>query len=542
MQIGPEMVKAWTLEIEESWIGTKVQRVESADLWAALELFPKGWLLFSWFPESCGSGSVTKNAVDSLLRVGRKRPPISLALKSELAGARLLGAEQLNFDRVLSLRFSRPVGLGISQERVLILEASPRFSNLLLAEGSLKVLERAFHGRPGEMGVDRTRPGFRYIAPPGLQGPPPPHWPENVHPETLDRLRGIGKGLVSALSDHWDELPEPEEKLGRLYSRDEGGVRARWKIQRFQKALLAFPVLIPGLEVLGESPLEATGCEIVEDLLRHAARRKSLAAGSLDREAGRHMRNRLEGLKKQLEESSRADLWKKWGEALLSTNDEQFDGRQEVEVSSWALSGEEKLRVPVDPRLTRVQNAQLLFSRYRKGKSVFEKVGGEIRKLEAEIAELEQDEVLAEALALCEGKTREKLSKLSPKKADAKIAGVRKFEIEGFPVLVGTSARGNRQVTFRLSSPEDLWFHAKDVPGAHVIVKTGKREVPEWVVEKAAAIAAFFSKARTSSTAVVVEMTEKRHVKSRNSESPGAVFYTDSTALTVKPAIPGEDP
>jgi len=354
-------------------------------------------------------------------------------------------------------------------------------------------------------------------------------------------LRGIGKGLVSALSEHWDEVPEPAEKLGRLYSREESASLACWKLQRFEKALLAFPVVIPGSMELGGSPLEATGQEIVEGLLQQAARRKSLSGIRPKGEGDRHIRNRLEGLKKQLEESSRADLLKKWGEALLSASDEGFEGKKEVEVPSWGHSGPEMIRVPVDPRLTRVQNAQLFFSRYRKANSVFEQVKVEIRKLEAEIAEMEQDEVLAEALAVLVGKARDKLSKPSRKKADIKAPGVRRFEIGGFPVLVGTSARGNRQVTFRLSSPEDLWFHAKDVAGAHVIVKTGKREVPEWVVGKAAAIAAFFSKAR-GSEAVVVEMTEKRHVRSRNSESPGAVFYTDSTALTVRPAVPDGDP
>lgn len=541
MQIGPEMVKAWALEIEGSWIGAKVQRIESADSWAALELFPKGWLLFSWFPESCGCGCVGKGGIEVLLGAGRRKPPIALALKSELAGARLSGARQVNFDRLLCVRFSRPVGLGISQERLLVLESSPRFSNLILADENLKVLERASHGRPAGMDIDRTRPGFRYTPPPEVEGLPPTQWPEDIRPEMLPRLRGIGKGLVSALSGHWYEVPEPAEKLGRLYSPKASDVPARWVLQRFEKALLAFPVAIPGSVELGGSSLDTTGCEIVGDLLQQVARRKNPAARSTDGERGRHLHNRLEGLKRQLEESSQADLWKKWGEALLSSSDESFEGKNEVEVSSWGLAGEETHRVPVDPRLTRVQNAQVLFSRYRKGKIVFDQVRGEIRKLEAEIADMEQDEILAEALSLCGKKPQEKLSKPSRKKEDTKAPGVRRFDVGGFPVLVGTNARGNRQVTFRLSSPEDLWFHAKDVPGAHVIVKTGKREVPGWVVEKAAAIAAFFSKARTS-PAVVVEMAEKRHVRSRNSESPGAVFYKDSTALTVKPAVPGEDP
>src|SRR5690606_18415719 len=144
----------------------------------------------------------------------------------------------------------------------LILESSPRFSNLILADENLKVLERASHGRPAGMGLDRTRPGFRYTPPPEVEGLPPTQWPEDIRPEMLPRLRGIGKGLVSALSGHWYEVPEPAEKLGRLYSLKASDVPARWVLQRFGKALLAFPVAIPGSVELGGSSLDTTGCEI----------------------------------------------------------------------------------------------------------------------------------------------------------------------------------------------------------------------------------------------------------------------------------------
>jgi len=160
-----------------------------------------------------------------------------------------------------------------------------------------------------------------------------------------------------------------------------------------------------------------------------------------------------------------------------------------------------------------------------------EHVVQEIRKIEQEIQNLEQDEILSEALSICLRTNR--AGKPHP------VSGVRRFEVEGFPVFVGTSAKSNREVTFRLASPEDLWFHAKGVPGAHVILKTGRRQVPRPVIETAASIAAFFSKARNRSAAVV-EMTEKRHVRAARGGNPGEVIVTRSAVLTVTADLPDE--
>jgi predicted ribosome quality control (RQC) complex YloA/Tae2 family protein len=538
VKIGPEMVKAWAVEIQVAWAGTRVRRVEGADLWAGIRLYPKGWLIFSWFPETCGCGIIAREVLDGLLKLGKRQPPIVLALKSQIMGARLTGAEQLNADRVLLLHFSRPVGLGISQPRTLILEASPRFSNLILADGNLQVLETGCHGRPGDGGPGRTRPGFSYQPPPVVQGVPPSKWPPVVTTEVFKGLRGIGKGLSEALRGCWDDLQNPREALFGLYNPKDSAPLDSFLPQRVGDSLSVFPFILPTAKPIPGSPLEATGAELAEGLLARASLTVGKKPGSGLARESRRLRNRLDGLRRQLAECEQAELWKKYGEALLSSMVEIPEKALEIEIPCWGASGPEMLRVPVDPGLTRVQNAQACFKRYRKGNSIKEQVGAELRKLEMEIASLEQDEILAEALALCAGGIQQGVGKAPGRKKGGKDSGVHRFEIGDFPVLVGTSAFGNRQVTFRLSSPEDLWLHVKDLPGAHVIVKTGKRPVPQAVIEQAAGIAAFFSKARMSPFAVV-EMTERRHVRSRQGQNPGSVFYTQSTAITVRPGLPG---
>ncbi len=532
VKIGPEMVRAWVGEIEGSWGAARVRRIEGADLWVAMEVYPKGWLIFSWFPEACGCGLVTRETVDRLIGLGRSMPPISLALKSHLAGARLVAAGQINADRVFFLRFSRPVGLGISLERTVVMEASPRFANLVLADEKLRVIEAASHAGPGEEGLARTGPGWRYLPPPSIEGRLPQEWPAEISPENLKSLRGIGKNLIEGLQDCWEALENPGEALRGIY--DSLSPDA-FLPQRKGGALTVFPVVLPGFEALSGSALEVTGAEIAFSLAKRATFLQGRRKGDTFANQSRRLRNRLDGLRRQLADCEEAETWRKRGEALLSSDWKGEEGVDEVEATYWGADGPEVLRIPVDPELTKAGNSQACFRRYRKGKDIRERVVAEIRNTECELGDLEQDELLAEALALW-GATNRRGKKPAAGKGK-KDGGVHRLEIGGFPVLVGTSAKGNRNVTFRLASGEDLWFHAKDIPGAHVIVKTGKRQVPEEVIVAAAQLAAFFSKARNNPM-VVVEMTEKRHVRSRQGVNPGEVSYTFPKAYTVRPSLP----
>ncbi len=540
LRVGPETVRAWSLEINEFWAGTRVRRIEGADSWIALELHPKGWLICSWHPESCGCGSVDRETIDRLRLAGCRQPPILLALRSHLSGSHLVGARQLNSDRVLLIRFSRPVGLGISRERNLILEASMRFSNLILTDENRNVLETARIQKLSGDRASRNRPGFLYLPPPEVEGLEPSEWPEEITPAGLPMLRGIGKGLIEILQSNWDKLDAPGKLLKSLYSADallSSGIFLPQ--QRSGGAFLVFPVVIPGAEKLEGTPLVAAGARIAEALADRSFRPEGRKAGSPGGRKSRQLKNRLEGLRIQLAECGQAELWKLRGEALLSWQGEIPAGVPEVEVRFWGERGEETLRIPVNPRLSRIENAQACFRHYHKGKAMKEQVELEIRRLEQEILNLEQDEILSEALSISLRKNRGGKPYSGEGRKPGRIAGVRRFEIGGFPVFVGTSAKGNREATFRIASPEDLWFHAKGVPGAHVILKTGRRQVPQPVIEAAASIAAFFSKARTS-CAAFVEMSEKRHVRAISGNNPGEVTVSRSTVLTVTPSLPDE--
>ena len=104
----------------------------------------------------------------------------------------------------------------------------------------------------------------------------------------------------------------------------------------------------------------------------------------------------------------------------------------------------------------------------------------------------------------------------------------------GLTLLVGKNSRQNEEVTFRQASPNDLWLHARGVPGAHVIVKSGGRPVPDPVLREAAALAAYYSQSREA-TSVPVDYTEQRYVRHIKGGGPGMVTYEREHTLHVAP-------
>jgi predicted ribosome quality control (RQC) complex YloA/Tae2 family protein len=108
---------------------------------------------------------------------------------------------------------------------------------------------------------------------------------------------------------------------------------------------------------------------------------------------------------------------------------------------------------------------------------------------------------------------------------------------EGFTIWVGRNSRQNDQVTFTKGASDDLWLHARGVPGAHVIVKTENRAVPEAVIRRAAELAAYFSTARDE-TRVRVDVTRRKYVRKIKGGKLGMVTYRNEEPVEVAPCGP----
>jgi predicted ribosome quality control (RQC) complex YloA/Tae2 family protein len=198
------------------------------------------------------------------------------------------------------------------------------------------------------------------------------------------------------------------------------------------------------------------------------------------------------------------------------------------------------VHIELDPTQSAAENAQEYFRRYKKAKSAATKVPGRLAQVERELAYLDQlatDLALAEdqpGIAEVETALAEAAYLPKPAKRSRPARGpLRVVSDEGFLMLVGRNSWQNEEVTFRRSKGHDLWLHAKGVPGAHVVIRTEARDVPEATLQRAAELAARYSAARDERRAAV-DYTLRRNVRRMKRGKPGQVVYKGQKTLIVQ--------
>jgi predicted ribosome quality control (RQC) complex YloA/Tae2 family protein len=256
-------------------------------------------------------------------------------------------------------------------------------------------------------------------------------------------------------------------------------------------------------------------------------------------EARKRVQNRVQALERQLIPQEEIDRLRLSGEMILAYAHAIQRGQKTVE-AQFDLDGA-PLVIDLDPDLTAVKNAQTYFRRYEKAKAAVADIPALLGKAKLELAYLDQ---LSTDLALASNwpEIDEVRSALidggySPRKRNVVMQRgkpLRLVSADGLTILIGRSARQNHEVTFRRAAPQDLWLHAVDVPGSHVIVNLAGQQVPERTLDRAAELAAYYSAARGEGS-VLVAYTQRRYVRPIRGAGPGMVTYTREQTIAVTP-------
>jgi len=492
--------------------------------------------------------------------------PLLLLLRKWVRGGRLVDVTQPPWERILALHFEGPSG-----PCRLVAELIGRYSNIILVGPDERVLEAMKRVGPDLNRYRVTLPAHPYQPPPTPPGRQPPI--------------GITAGawaaiLASAASD---------ERLHRLLTRRllavsptaareiaaraAGDAKAEVRAASPGALVAATEELFAPLEdgswaphvalddeadkrhpnVIAFAPYEPRQFERIEpapdisDAMgryfqqrfaadSYAAIRQRVQAW-IDRAQSRTARA-LEQLRAKVVEEEQVNRLREAGELLLTYQGQVKRGACEVTLPDYEGTPR---AVALDPTLTPVENAQAYFRRYRKAHRAAEKIPARIAKFTADRAYLEQ---LAADLALAESRpeieeVRHALAEggwtpKARKRKSGQVSGPRYFEVSGFPIYVGRNARQNEQVTFKQAGPDDLWLHTRDVPGAHVIIKSGRQDAPEEVIQRAAELAAYYSPARDSGRVAVI-VTRRRFVRRLRGGHPGLVTYRNERTVWVEP-------
>lgn len=251
----------------------------------------------------------------------------------------------------------------------------------------------------------------------------------------------------------------------------------------------------------------------------------------------------------QMRDTQKKEQYRVYGELLNTYGYSAAPGAKSIEVLNYYTN--EPVIIPLDPTLTAVSNAKKYFDKYQKMKRTYEALSALTVEVKAEIDHLEsiataldmavkeEDLVEIKEELIQSGYIRRKAGSRQQKKASRPL---HYCNPEGFHFYVGKNNLQNDNLTFKFASGGDWWFHAKGIPGSHVILKTdGTQKIPDTAFEDAARLAAFYSKGRNQDK-VEIDYVQKKQVKKPAGAKPGFVVYytnysmmmdTDISRLTI---------
>ncbi|HEY6400115.1 MAG TPA: NFACT RNA binding domain-containing protein, partial [Blastocatellia bacterium] len=478
------------------------------------------------------------------------------------------------YDRVARLEFSVKEKDGKSVRRQLVAALTGRSANVLLIEDSRIIASLR----------ERDEKITQYV------DPPPP--PDKLDPflcdaeklneliagaggdlaEAARRLIGFApvyarelaargrrerpdKALHNLLSDLYESPPKPTIYSPLAAPAGPAGIdELKREIWRDDFDLVLSPIELESLSGWSAlhftSVIEATDAYfgLLEERRRLFAVKRKLRSHLLSRL--RQRRELLNQLSRDLDKFSNGELHQRYGELLLANLRQAVKTGGGFTVTDFYDEAQPLIEIPSTGIPTPQEAAEHYFKLARKARRGYEKVTARLPIVENEIAQMEKH--MAELDA---GAGADKLKSLAaelklpapekkpsqPAKKVEKIPGVRRYRSsDGYEILVGRAGADNDHLTFRVAKSYDLWLHAADYPGSHVVIRNPQRKsIPSRAITEAAQLAAKFSQARTLPRAAV-NYCERKYVTKMKGFAPGQVRLSSFKTVMVEPAEAGE--
>ena len=463
-----------------------------------------------------------------------------MVMRKYLQGAVIEAIQQVENDRILEISVSNKNEIGDSVAVTLVIEIMGKHSNIILLDkASGKIIEAIKHVGFSQNSYRTILPGSTYVAPPQTGSLNPftvgdEKLFEILHTEDLEpkRLQQIFQGL------------------GRDTATELSGRLTADKLKTF-RAFFASPTQ-PSLTEKSFSALlfsdsktqMSTLSELLDTFYKDKAERDRVnqQASELIRRVENELEKNRKKLGKQEEEllaTENAEEFRQKGELLTTFLHQVPNDQEQVELDNYYTG--EKISISLDKALTPNQNAQRYFKRYQKLKEAVKHLTSLIEETRATILYLESVETALAQASLTEiAEIREELVQTGfiRRRQREKIQKRQKPEkylaTDGQTIiLVGRNNLQNDELTFKIAKKDELWFHAKDIPGSHVVI-TGNLQPSDEVKTDAAELAAYFSKARLSNL-VQVDMIETRKLNKPTGGKPGFVTYSGQKTLRVTP-------
>ena len=464
-----------------------------------------------------------------------------MVLRKYLQGALIESIEQVENDRIVEITVSNKNEIGDHIQATLIIEIMGKHSNILLVDkSSHKILEVIKHVGFSQNSYRTLLPGSTYIAPPSTESLNPFTIKNEKLFEILQTQETTAKNLQSLF-----------QGLGRDTANELESILVSEKLSTFRNFFNqeTKPCLtetsfspVPFVNQVGE-PFTSLS-DLLDTYYKDKAERdrvKQQASELIRRVENELQKNRhkLKKQKKELLATDNAEEFRQKGELLTTFLHQVPNDQDQVILDNYYTN--QPITIALDKALTPNQNAQRYFKRYQKLKEAVKYLTDLIEETKATILYLESVETVLNQAGLEEiAEIREELIQTGfiRRRQREKIQKRKKPEqylaSDGKTIIyVGRNNLQNEELTFKMARKEELWFHAKDIPGSHVVI-SGNLDPSDEVKTDAAELAAYFSKGRLSNL-VQVDMIEVKKLNKPTGGKPGFVTYTGQKTLRVTP-------
>lgn len=463
-----------------------------------------------------------------------------MVMRKYLQGAVIEAIQQVENDRILEISVSNKNEIGDSVAVTLVIEIMGKHSNIILLDkASGKIIEAIKHVGFSQNSYRTILPGSTYVAPPQTG---------SLNPFT------VGDEKLFQILQTEDLEPKRLQQMFQGLGRDTATeLSCRLTVDKLKtfRAFFASPTQ-PSLTEKSFSALlfsdsktqMSTLSELLDTFYKDKAERDRVnqQASELIRRVENELEKNRKKLGKQEEEllaTENAEEFRQKGELLTTFLHQVPNDQDQVELDNYYTG--EKIIIALDKALTPNQNAQRYFKRYQKLKEAVKHLTSLIEETRNTILYLESVETALAQASLTEiAEIREELIQTGfiRRRQREKIQKRQKPEkylaTDGQTIiLVGRNNLQNDELTFKMAKKDELWFHAKDIPGSHVVI-TGNLQPSDEVKTDAAELAAYFSKARLSNL-VQVDMIEAKKLNKPTGGKPGFVTYTGQKTLRVTP-------
>ena len=510
--------------------------------------------------------------------------PFLTLLQNQLRGGKILDIEHPNFDRILHFIIRPYQKFGKLPDKILVAEFMGKHGNMILIKED-KTIETAV--KLIDFNINRYReimPGKLYIPPPSQNKLNPLNitregffniFTLSAENKDITLWRLIQDSLIGISPQSAKEVVlqanlSPEKNLSEISGAD---LEMLWtsfnrivtniKNYNFQPALFSDPLskTIKAWSIIDSIQFPKYHMQTFNDtnsclqslFIELEKEREILSMqNKLDQIIRKNMlkiNNKISDCQKKLEEVKNCEKYKISGELIKANLSSIKRGDREIVTINYYSPRQENITVPLNDKLTPLENARLYFKKYRKTKDSFQIIFEQLKNHKLRLAQLtglqklyeQESNSLPNLLKIYDNLTKLGWAKKAtaplkkPKKEKNRLVPVKYISKDGWEIYLGKNNLQNDFLTFKLASGNDTWLHAKNIQGSHIIIKNkgSKQSLPLDTLIQAANLAAYFSKAKKDDK-VLVDYTLKKHVKKPKKARPGMVIYSQEKGLWIK--------